>query len=39
MNVYYSKNPEFVMYNYDYSESAYVNGLPIIPSIGIKGGI
>ncbi len=38
-NVYYSKNPEFVTYNYDYSESAYVNGLPIIPSIGIKGGI
>jgi TonB family protein len=37
-NVYYSKNPEFVTYNYDYTESAYVNGLPIIPSIGIQGG-
>ncbi len=37
-NVYYAKNPEFITYNYDYSESAYVNGLPIIPTIGIKGG-
>jgi TonB family protein len=37
-NVYYAKNPEFITYNYDYSESAYVNGLPIIPTIGLKGG-
>lgn len=37
-NVYYSKNPEFIAYNYDYTKSNYVNGLPIIPSIGLKGG-
>lgn len=37
-NVYYSKNPEFITYNYDYTESAYVNGLPILPTIGLKGG-
>lgn len=35
-NVYYSKNPEFAIYNYDYSERKYINGLPIIPSVGVQ---
>lgn len=29
-------NPEFLIYNYDYTESAYVRGLPFIPNIGIE---
>jgi hypothetical protein len=29
-------NPEFTNYNYDYSEFAYVRGLPFIPNIGIE---
>jgi hypothetical protein len=29
-------NPEFTIYNYDYTESAYVRGLPFIPNIGIE---
>jgi TonB family protein len=29
-------NPEFTIYNYDYSEAAYVRGLPFIPNIGLE---
>ena len=29
-------NPETTVYNYDYSEYAYVRGLPFIPNIGIE---
>ncbi len=29
-------NPELTVYNYDYTESAYVRGLPFIPNIGIE---
>lgn len=29
-------NPEFLIYNYDYSESAYIRGLPFIPNLGIE---
>jgi TonB family protein len=29
-------NPEFTIYNYDYTQSAYVRGLPFIPNIGIE---
>lgn len=29
-------NPEFLLYNYDYTESAYVRGLPFIPNIGVE---
>ncbi|MBN2693136.1 TonB family protein [bacterium] len=36
-NVTYYKNQEGVDYNYDYSESQKVEGLPIFPSFGIKG--
>jgi hypothetical protein len=35
-NVYYAKNAEFAMYNYDYSKREYVYGLPIIPSVGFQ---
>lgn len=36
-NATYQKNQEGIEYNFDYSESAKVTGLPIFPSIGIKG--
>ena len=36
INVVRGVNPEFVQYNYDYSESAYVRGLPFIPNIGLE---
>ena len=29
-------NPEFQLYNYDYTESRYIRGLPIIPSPGFE---
>ncbi len=29
-------NPETTVYNYDYSEWAYVRGLPIIPNLGLE---
>ena len=37
MNVYYSQNVEGYDYNYNYSQRSLVTGLPIIPSIGIRG--
>ncbi len=36
-NVYNRANQEAILYNYDYSESVPVPGLPIIPAIGIRG--
>ena len=36
-NVYNRKNPEFVMYNFNFQKRKYVPGLPIVPSLGIKG--
>lgn len=36
-NVTNRHNPEFVLYNYDFSQRAYLSGLPIIPSLGVKG--
>jgi hypothetical protein len=36
LNVVRGVNPEFRIYNYDYSESAYIRGLPIIPNFGIE---
>jgi len=35
-NAYNRANPEGLEYNYDYSESAIVGGLPIIPGFGLK---
>lgn len=36
-NVYNHDNPEFPMYSYDYSQTQYINGIPFLPSLGIKG--
>lgn len=36
-NVYARLNPERVRYSFDYGEKAYITGLPIFPSIGIRG--
>lgn len=36
MNVVRGVNPEFTIYNYDYTDYAYVRGLPFIPNIGIE---
>ncbi len=34
LNVVKGDNPEYVLYNYDYSEVGYVSGLPFIPNLG-----
>ena len=36
-NVYNQKNQEGTRYNYDYTDSEPVRGLPIIPTLGLKG--
>jgi outer membrane receptor protein involved in Fe transport len=36
-NVYNRGNPEATNYNFDYSESRTITGLPIIPSLGLRG--
>ena len=36
-NVYNYQSIEGIEYNYDYSQSAYRRGLPIIPGLGLKG--
>lgn len=36
-NVYGRLNPERVRYDFDYSDKAYITGLPIFPSIGVRG--
>ena len=36
-NAYNQKNQEGLIYNYDYSESTSISGLPIIPALGIRG--
>jgi hypothetical protein len=36
-NAYNRQNPEGAFYSYDFRESVPVSGLPIIPSIGVKG--
>lgn len=36
-NAYNASNREGVAYNYNYSESMDISGLPIIPAIGIRG--
>jgi TonB family protein len=35
-NVYAASNPLGVSYNYNYTKSAYTNGLPILPIIGVR---
>lgn len=36
LNTIRGVNPEFTVYNYDYSDFAYVRGLPFIPNIGFE---
>lgn len=36
INLVRGVNPEFRLYNYDYSDSAFVRGLPLIPNIGLE---
>lgn len=36
-NVYNRSNPEGLFYNYDLSRYSYQSGLPILPSLGIRG--
>ncbi len=37
MNVYNHANPEFYSYNYNYTQRGIVQGLPILPSLGVRG--
>jgi hypothetical protein len=38
INAYNRTNPDFMQYNYDYTESQPVSGsLPIVPSLGLRG--
>jgi TonB family protein len=36
LNVVRGENPEFTLYNYDYTDSRYIRGLPFIPSPGVQ---
>jgi hypothetical protein len=36
-NVYNHQSAEALSYNFDYTARAFVNGLPILPSIGVRG--
>ena len=36
-NVYNYQATEFLLWNFNYTRSTTLNGLPIIPSIGLKG--
>lgn len=36
LNALHGENPEFEIYNYDYTEHAYISGLPFIPSPGFE---
>jgi hypothetical protein len=36
-NAYFHQSPEDISYNYNYSQSTYQTGLPIIPSFGLRG--
>ncbi|MEZ4325374.1 MAG: TonB-dependent receptor [Polyangiales bacterium] len=36
-NAYNQQNQEGLIYNFDFSQSTAINGLPIIPAIGIRG--
>lgn len=36
LNAVRGVNPEFRIYNYDFSDSAFVRGLPFIPNVGLE---
>ena len=37
INSYNSQNPEGVTYNYNFTSRTFATGLPILPSLGIRG--
>jgi TonB family protein len=36
-NVYNYRSPEGIIYNYNYTDRTYLGGLPILPSMGLRG--
>jgi hypothetical protein len=36
-NVYIASNPQGISYNYNFTQSSYSLGLPIVPSLGLRG--
>ncbi len=36
-NVYNAENPEAILYDYRYKDSGPLRGLPLLPSVGVKG--
>lgn len=36
-NVYYAKNSEGIVYNYDRTKTSYIQGIPFLPVLGFKG--
>jgi hypothetical protein len=36
-NLFNASDPQGLSYNYNFTQSAYINGLPILPSIGLRG--
>ena len=36
INTYFHGNPEGINYNYDYSESEVITGIPFLPNIGVR---
>jgi hypothetical protein len=36
-NVTNAQNPEGLFYSFNYTQKAYVNGIPILPSLGVRG--
>jgi TonB family protein len=36
-NIYNAENPEAILYDYRFKQSGYLRGLPIMPSLGIRG--
>jgi TonB family protein len=36
-NVYIAANPQGISYNYNFTQSSYSLGLPIVPSLGLRG--
>ena len=36
-NLYWAQSPEAATFNYNYTQTAYVTGLPFLPVIGVRG--
>ena len=39
LNIIKGENPQFTIYNYDYTQQSYISGLPFIPSFGFEADI